>query len=162
MTCPVCEGKGAQLYEDEHIMILHEKQASKGHLRIAPKQHVTNIEDIPDQLMEHLFFAANYASAVLFELTGAHGTNILMAEGTEHIHLDIVERKQDDGMNFLWKPKKLTNEEMDAAAKRIKDVLIVGKAEKPAPVIVKADEPKEIKIEEGKPNLLLRQLDRIP
>jgi histidine triad (HIT) family protein len=171
MTCPICEPKGKILYEDEHLRIMHEKQASRGHILIAPKQHLTLADDITDQLMEHLFFAANYASAILFELTGAHGTNIIMTEGNEHVHLDIIERKQDDGLNFLWKPKKLSNEEMDSALKKIKDALIVGKKEEapkqtPLSALGKKDEPQEIRVEDGKVdgkvNWMVRQLDRIP
>ncbi|MFH1916757.1 MAG: HIT domain-containing protein [Nanoarchaeota archaeon] len=162
MTCELCEGKKELLYEDEVIKIAHAGEASRGHILIFPKQHTTAIDEIPEALLEHLFFSGSYAAAVLFELLGAHGTNIIMSE-KGHVAIDIIERKQDDGLNFLWKPKQVPPEEMDTVLSRIKDALVIGKAAvEEKPVVIKQDVEVISEGDGNAENYLIKSLDRIP
>ncbi|MFH1072751.1 MAG: HIT family protein [Nanoarchaeota archaeon] len=165
MACEFCDGlkekKLKVLYEDNFAAIILSSQATKGHIRVYPKAHLTKIDELQNEIVEHAFFLANYAAASLFETLGAHGTNILLDESSGHLHIDIIERKQDDGMNLLWKPKQLGQDEMEKIAKKIKDAIIIGE-DTPAEVIAEAAPVlKELKKTEGK-NYLLKSLDRIP
>lgn len=158
MSCSLCDAKPVLLYEDEHIVITHAAEASRGHMRVFTKKHMDHIEDIPDDLIEHLFFSGSYAAAILFELLSAHGTNIILRE-KDHARIEVIERKQDDGLNFQWKPKALSSADMDDAQKRIKDAFVIGgerKQDRPIEIDVKPD------IVKGKDNYLVKSLDRIP
>ena len=135
MTCVICdkikEKKALVVYENDNLIaILPAKPAAIGHVKIMPKQHYTKLDDMDDQLVEELFFLANFASSSVFEALKAHGTNIILNETDHHLAMDIIPRKENDGMDFMWKPKQLSPEEMDAIHSKIKDrAFVVGKTE---------------------------------
>jgi diadenosine tetraphosphate (Ap4A) HIT family hydrolase len=158
MTCNLCDEKQVLLYEDEHIVISHAGETSRGHTRVFTKKHVDHVEDIPDDIFEHLFFSGSYAAAILFELLSAHGTNIILRE-KDHARIEVIERKQDDGLNFQWKPKTLSAADMDDSQKKIKDAFMIGgekKEDRPVEIDVK---PEVVK---GVDNYRIKNLDRIP
>ena len=158
MTDLRIEGKSI-LHEDEKIIIVHAAHASKGHVQIYPKDITDSADHMPEDIFEYMMMAANYCSAVLFELLGAHGTNLIMTEGP-NFHISIIERMQNDGLNFQWQPEKGDDADLEQSAKAIKDAIIVGEA-KPAVGIVQ-EAPIEITEEEGKKNYLLQSLERLP
>jgi diadenosine tetraphosphate (Ap4A) HIT family hydrolase len=186
MMCVVCEKikekKALIVYEDDNLIaVLPSKPAVPGHVKIMPKQHFTRIEEISDELVEQLFFLANIASSAVFDALKAHGTNIILNESENHLVVDVIPRKEGDGLSFLWKPKQLTPAEMDDIHNKINDkiFLIAKKEEKkeeekeekekeaklaPAPALV-AEEKKEeiIKLpKEDKINYLIKHLTKIP
>ena len=173
MTCPICDEKKDIIYEDDTLFVRHVAESSKGHLAVIPRAHVTRVEGIPDALMTHLFFTANYASAILFELLGAQGTNIIMTEDGGHLVIHVIERVQDDGLSFLWKPLRLQNDEMERIAAKVKDKVVIGKEKKGEVIVIDTPIAKDTAASpeisgEGEGdqangvNYLLRQLDRIP
>ena len=176
MACIVCdkikEKKALIVYEDDNLIaILPSKPAVPGHLKLMPKQHATKLEELSDDVVEDLFFLANFSSASVFEALQAQGTNIILNESGSHLSVDVIPRKENDSLNFMWAPKQLTPEDMDDAYNNIKDkAFAIGKADtteaKPEPVSASApkEEPEEvIKIpDEDKTNYLIKQLQRIP
>jgi len=179
MTCVVCEKikekKALIAYEDDNLVaVLPAKPAVPGHIKIMPKQHFTKLEELGDELVEELFFLANFSSASVFEALQAHGTNIILNESDAHLAVEVIPRKENDGMNFMWKPKELTPEEMDEVHNKIKDkAFVIGRKEEkleaaqlalPAAAEGK-DEKKEevIKIpKEDRINYLIKHLQKIP
>ncbi|HJX05387.1 MAG TPA: HIT family protein [Candidatus Nanoarchaeia archaeon] len=176
MACIVCdkirEKKALIAYEDDNLIaILPAKPAVPGHIKIMPKQHFTKLEELSDELVEGLFFLANFSSASVFEALQAHGTNIILNEGDNHLVIDVIPRKEGDNLNFSWKPKELSPEEMDEIHNRINDkAFVIGKEKKeeeakPVPELKPFEEKKEevIKIpKEDRINYLIKQLLRIP
>jgi len=174
MVCIVCnkikEKKALIVYEDDNLIaILPSKPAAIGHIRIMPKQHFTKLEELGNDLVEDLFFLANFSSASVFETLQAQGTNIILNETDNHLAVDVIPRKENDGLNFLWKPKQLTPEEMEETHRRIKDkTFVIGKEEEKEeqkPVPEEKEEVKEevIRIpEEEKTNYLIKHLQKIP
>ena len=173
MKCVICdkikEKKALIVYEDDNLIaILPSKPAAIGHIKLMPKEHFTRLEELSDDLVQDLFFLANYASASVFEALQAHGTNIILNESDNHLAIDVIPRKENDGLDFMWKPKQLTPEEMDSVYNSIKDkAFVIGKTEEKEeekPVAV-AEEKKEevIKIpKEEKTNYLIKHLQKIP
>lgn len=150
MTCETCEiikgRKGEVLYEDSLVyIVLSEKPSAEGHLIIHPKKHAISVDELSKEEMNHLLQVANICASSMFDTLGAHGTNILMNEGelfNEHLSLNVVARKQDDGLNFNWTPKELDQGKMDSALKGIKDKAdLIGME---APVPEQAHEPEPI------------------
>ncbi|MBU2560866.1 MAG: HIT family protein [Nanoarchaeota archaeon] len=125
--CELAEQKQNMLYEDEIVLaVIPEKTATKGHVLVVAKDHHDNIQEIDDKELEHIFYTASFAATSLFETLEAHGTNIIAKTGSMikkggHFHIDVIARKSDDGLNFLWTPKRLPEEEMKEAQGKIKD-----------------------------------------
>lgn len=141
MACEICEllkDKERIIYEDEIVVaILVKKPAAKGHVRIIPKKHLAKIEDLESEEVLQLFTIANHTAAALFETIGAHGTNIISTED-EHFTLDVIARKPDDGLNFLWQPKQIPQNELESVHDAIKNKIIITKeGKKSEPIIEK-------------------------
>ncbi|MFH0869801.1 MAG: HIT family protein [archaeon] len=175
MDCATCEKikekKALIVYEDENLMaILPGKPAVLGHIKILPKQHATKLEDLTPEMAENIFFLANFASSAVFDALRPHGTNIIMNESENHLSIDVIPRKENDGMNFLWKPKSMAPQALDDIFSKIKDkTFTVGKKDdkKSAPPREVSAKPEEIiseKTAEGKEktNYLIKHLQRIP
>jgi len=124
--CQIIEKKTNIIYEDEKIIVaVPEKPVTKGHVQVITKKHHKKLQEMDDKDTEHAFYAASFAASSLFENLEAHGTNIIANTGgfneKGHFHIDVIARKSGDDLNFLWKPNKLTDEEMKQAQDKIKD-----------------------------------------
>ena len=177
-TCIFCQTvkgktKLEKIYEDEKIIaVLHPTPAAKGHILVFPKKHYQIIEQIPDYEIGELFKKISKLSVAGFEGVKAAGTNMIIQNGvaagqkTPHVCVNIIPRIENDGLNFQWQTKQLTEEEMSTVEMRIKEQTegIGGfeKEEKKEPV--KLEEKREkIKEKEGEEeSYLIKQLRRIP
>lgn len=171
MSCDLCALlKGPLLYEDASIAaMLAPKPASVGHVIVAPKQHHVILEQVPDKITGELFTVANRISIALFEGLGVQGTNVLVQNGpaagqiTPHVRVDIIPRQENDGINLLWQPRQLSEEEMSTVEMRLKEAILpLGqepqkeeKKEEPKP-----EPKKEMKMDDE--NYLIKSLRRIP
>ncbi len=174
-TCVFCQAvkgktKLKKVYEDDDcIAILHPKPAAKGHVVMFSKNHYNIVEQIPDYEFGNLFKKANKISSAVFESIGAQGTNIMIQNGVAagqevpHVSIHIIPRSQNDGINFQWQPKQLTEEEMSTVELTLKkEAEAIGgfqKEKKKAPI--KLDK-KKVKKLSGAENYLIKQLERIP
>ncbi|MBW2997865.1 HIT family protein [Candidatus Woesearchaeota archaeon] len=151
--CGLVENKKNLLYEDDSLVaIVPEKPTTKGHIMVVSKKHHTKIQDIDDKELQHLFYAASFGATALFENLEAHGTNIIFNTGSTiqeggHFHIDVLARKSGDELNFLWKPKKLPDPEMDEVQARIKDKCDMIGVEKKEKEVIDLDKKKPEKIE---------------
>ena len=132
MGCPVCDfiksNKAKKVYEDNDVVaVLNPTPVTLGEVLVIPKKHFTIIEQVPDELTAKLFLVANRVSEALFEGLGLQGTNILLNNGVSagqklsHLLIHVIPRRQDDGLNFSWKPKKLNEEQMATIELKIKE-----------------------------------------
>lgn len=137
------------VYEDDNlIVVLPSKPAILGHIKIMPKNHFTKLEELSDELVEELFFLANFSSSAVFEALKAHGTNIILTESDSHMAVDIIPRKEGDGLNFLWKGKQLSVVDMDESYSKIKDNdFTLGKQDKDEELKVMPGAPISMKVE---------------
>ncbi len=170
--CEICEiikSKKGKVYEDDKIFaFLALKPASTGHVIITSKEHYPILEQMPDFIVGELLVKANKISMAAFETIGAEGTNILMqngiAAGQKHNHavLHIIPRREKDGLNLMWQPRQLDEEEMSTIELKVKkETERVGafEQEEEKPVEVKGPE----KIETGpEEDYLIKQLERLP
>ena len=167
MSCRHCDmiaaGK-ARVYEDDSVYAFHSpKPAAAGHIVLVPKKHVTILEELPDKLTGHMFTVANKLSTVLFEILGAHGTNIIVENGAgqhvPHVAMNIIARKENDGLGLEWAPLQMSEDDLKTAELLLKDnskSVGIFEKEKPKPI----EEKKAEEIQEE--NYLTRQLKRIP
>ncbi|HSU72401.1 MAG TPA: HIT family protein [Candidatus Binatia bacterium] len=173
MSCKLCDLlKEAPLYDDGEVTaVVSETPAAPGHLIVAPKTHHVILEQVPDWVMGKLFTVANKLSIALFEGLGAQGTNLLIqngaaaGQGAPHVSVNIVPRQENDGLNLLWQPRQLSEEEMSTVELKLKqEIKSIGSfdKEKPKPKEEpKPDVKKEYKLSEEE-NYLIKSLRRIP
>lgn len=171
MKCEICDlikNKEKIVYEDKDIVaMLHPRPASQGHIILTTKQHFAIIEHCPNDVVGNLFNIANKISTAVFEGLQAHGTNIIIQNGVAagqtapHFIINIIPRRENDGLNFQWQPRQMKDEDLATAEvqlkEKAKDIGIEEKA--PAPVEIKEEKTEEI---EGEENYLIKQLNRIP
>ena len=158
------------IYEDKEVIaIIHPRPAVPGHIFLFPKRHYQIFEQVPDYEISHLFSVANKISIAIFEGIKAAGTNIIMQNGVAagqeipHVCIHVIPRNEKDGLNFEWKPKHLTQEQMSSVELKVKKEAseISFEKKKKEPVKLKRTK-KQLKADESKENYMLKQLERIP
>lgn len=174
--CNICEivkgnVESKKVYEDHKIVgILHPKPANPGHILLIPKQHYPILENLPNDLIDHLFNTASKISSSIFESMNVQGTNIFVQNGlpagqtVPHVLVHIIPRSENDGLNLLWQPKNLSEEEMSTVELKIKEEtkgIGVQKGEE-KPQVSEDKKPGQITGEDREENYLLKQLRRIP
>jgi histidine triad (HIT) family protein len=169
--CDLIGKKSNKIYEDDQIFVMHApKPAAFGHVLVLPKNHAMIIEQIPDFEVGEIFEKVNKISTAVFESLGAQGTNIILqngvAAGQSHSHLmiHIIPRRENDGIDFTWQTKQMSEEEMSTIELKLKEFAknIGAFEEKPEAPIELKKEVKQIKESEKEENYLIKQLQRIP
>jgi len=176
LICQIVANKvpSHKVYEDDlTLAVLDVNGANPGHCFVIPKNHYPIIEQVPDQELANLFSVANKISSSIFENLKAQGTNIFVANGipagqtVAHFVINVIPRKENDGINLQWKPKQLTEEEMSTVELKLKEQIEnigVGKIEsiekpKAVPEAVQTEQPISDDDEE---DYISRQMHRIP
>lgn len=127
--CKIANGEipSRTLYEDEkYRVILDLGPATKGHALVLPKEHFSNIYDIPADWAAGAFQVGQQIAVKMKERLHADGVNIVQnneaaaGQTVPHFHVHIIPRYVGDGQNILWKPGKASDEEMDAVVNAMK------------------------------------------
>ena len=161
-----------KIYEDEiAIAALDFNGANPGHCFIIPKNHYPIIEQVPDGELGHLFSIANRISSAIFESLKAQGTNVFVANGipagqtVAHFMINVIPRRENDGINLQWSPKQLSEEEMSTVELKLREnmqgmaVESQGKREMPK---AHSERPKPFISDEGEEDYFMSQLRKIP
>jgi diadenosine tetraphosphate (Ap4A) HIT family hydrolase len=155
--CDIIENKKNVLYEDEAVIaIVPERPITKGHVQIISKKHCESMQDLEDKEFQHMVYSASFTATALFENLEAQGTNLIANTGGElnkggHFHIDVLARKTDDGLNFLWTPKKLPEEEIKSVQEKIKDKCdLMGVEQKKKEVVDLDKKPEKLESSEEK------------
>lgn len=117
-------------HSDSFLVDLSENPAAKGHLTIL---NFKPMIDCNDKELFVFFMGVSQCATALFELLGAHGTNIIIQEKDDSLSGDIISRMPNDGLDFLWQPTKADPVQIDEIAKSIKDEIDILVWEKDNP-----------------------------
>lgn len=191
MACPICDGEFEKnlIFKNDKIMVFTAiNPIIPGHLQIFPKEHISILEEVPNELLDYMSSVSNKLSMLLFELLKVHGTNMIIQNGVPagqtipHFSINIIPRRSDDGLKLEWDMKQTTPESLESMQRIISE----GVAQPPekrieieeAPVEtisknlpekmpVKEEATEETDEEEEPPaekkiNYYLRSLERIP
>ncbi len=132
-ACIVCQIIGnvipsKKIYEDEFVMaVLDVNGANPGHCFVMPKNHYPILEQVPDSELGRIFQISNRIATSIFESLGVQGTNIFVANGipagqtVAHFTVNVIPRKENDGINLQWQPKQLSEEEMSTVELKLKE-----------------------------------------
>ena len=173
-ACVVCQIIGGNIpskkvYEDELVMaVLDVNGANAGHCFVMPKNHYPIIEQVPDIEIGRLFQASNKISSAIFESLGAQGTNIFVANGVPagqtvaHFTINVIPRKDNDGINLQWQPKQLSEEEISTVELKLKEqTKNIGHFEKEEKK-PRVQAPKHVALSEDEEEYFSRQMRRLP
>ena len=171
IVCQIIENKipSKKIYEDELVMaVLDVNGANPGHCFLMPKNHYPIIEQVPDNEISRLFQVSNKISTAIFESLGAQGTNIFVANGipagqtVAHFTINIIPRKENDGINLQWQPKQLSEEEMSTVELKLKEQnKNIGSFEKEVKK-TKIQSPKTEFLSDDEEEFFARQMRRLP
>lgn len=172
--CIVCQIIGDNLpakkiYEDDLVMaVLDVNGSNPGHCFVMPKNHYPIIEQVPDIEIGRLFQVSNKLSSAIFESLGAQGTNIFVANGipagqtVAHFTINVIPRKENDGINLQWLPKQLSEEEMSTVELKLKEqTKNIGNFEKEEKK-ARVHAPKTKIVSEGEEEYFSKQMRRLP
>ncbi len=147
--CRICEeikDNEFKLYEDKDIVVFLASWGVKGLCIVAPKQHYTILEQVPEEIFSKCFFMANKVAGLIFQVLGCQGTNILINNGDganqefSHFTIQVVPRFENDNLKLDWERKPADQNELKA----IRSKLEVSNEEKVVaePQVI-TEEPKE-------------------
>ena len=179
MECELCQIRERDelvLYQDKEVVIaLKDTVVTPGQITVYPKEHITILEMVSDNILMRCSELANKVSIAAFESLGSQGTNIVVRNGlgagqnVPHFSIEIIPRQENDGLNFQWDAKQISDDEMERVVSLLQvelkklDSEIKQDAKK-----VKKNEKKDKNEdavepdEEEKENYLLRHVRRIP
>ena len=170
IICSIIAGNipSKKVYEDDLVLgVLDVNGANPGHCFVMPKNHYAILEQVPDNEVAKLFQASNKISRAIFESLGSQGTNIFLANGipagqtVAHVTVNVIPRKENDGVNLQWAPKQLSEEEISTVELKLKEQAKNVAIEKPREKLeLKKEKPIELSQEEE--DIYSRQLRRLP
>ena len=108
-----------KIYEDEDFtVILDLGPATRGHALILPKDHADCLFDLPDETAAKILPLAGKLGKKMVEKLHADGMNVIQNNGevagqsVMHYHLHLIPRYKNDGQHLLWKPGKVSDDEV--------------------------------------------------
>lgn len=126
--CKIANGDipSKALYEDEDFkVILDLGPATKGHALILPKDHASNLYELPDELAAKTLVLAKKMAAKMTEKLECDGFNLVQNNGEAagqtvlHFHMHLIPRYENDGQKINWVPGEPSSEELDEIKKQI-------------------------------------------
>ncbi len=129
--CEIVSGKipSIKVYEDQDIIAAMEiMPASKGHMLILPKQHYQFIQEIPEQLLNKIFYFVKTLSPIIVKVLDAKALSIYIPQGQlagqriQHFVVNMIPRYEADNLAFDWDHKKADEKELKELAEKIKKV----------------------------------------
>ena len=128
LFCRIAEGttEAAVVWSDNLLVaFLDVRPVFKGHVLLVPREHVDTLVDLPDELRDPFFAAAQRLAAAMVDGLGAQGSfvaiNNIVSQSVPHLHCHVVPRTKGDGLRgFFWPRTKYADpDDRDAWAARI-------------------------------------------
>jgi histidine triad (HIT) family protein len=135
MDCAFCEiiagRRPAHVVLDEEpaMAFLDSRPLFKGHVLLVPREHHETLGDLPAELVEPFFRAAQRLSVLMETALGAAGSfvalNNRVSQSVPHLHTHVVPRNRKDGLRgFFWPRTKYdSDDEAREYATRLREAL---------------------------------------
>ena len=120
--CKIANGEipSRTLYEDEAFRaILDLNPATRGHALIIPKDHASDLHELPEESAGAVMVLAKRLAALMNERLHCDGLNLVQNNGqaagqtVAHFHLHLIPRYVNDGQTLGWVPGEATPEDLD-------------------------------------------------
>ena len=111
------------------IGFLDTRPVFRGHVLVVPRSHVSQLTDLPAELLPGYFALVQRVAAAVPSALGSQGTfvavNNVVSQSVPHLHTHVVPRTKGDGLRgFFWPRTKYTaDEEAQSYADRIAGAL---------------------------------------
>ncbi len=126
-SCTFCrviarELESAIVLEDANVLaFLDHRPLFPGHCLLIPKTHYETLPDLPPEMLQPLFGAAQRLARAVETGLGAEGTfvaiNNRVSQSVPHLHVHVVPRRKKDGLKgFFWPRNPYAREEEMRAA----------------------------------------------
>ena len=102
--------------DDVSLAFLDFRPLFPGHSLLVPREHHETLADLPAELIEPYFAAAQLLSRAIPEAMGAQGSfvaiNNVVSQSVPHVHTHIAPRVRKDGLRgFFWPRRKYESDE---------------------------------------------------
>ena len=130
--CAIARGELAAsvvLRDDQVVAFLDTRPVFKGHVLVAPREHVADLLELPRTLMEPLLSAVQRIARAMETGLSADGSfvavNTKISQSVPHLHVHVVPRRKGDGLRgFFWPRTKYESDaEREGYAERIRAAL---------------------------------------
>jgi histidine triad (HIT) family protein len=117
------------LADDVVAAFLDSRPVFKGHVLVAPREHVRTLADLPVAAVGPFFLRVQRVSAVMPAALGCQGTfvaaNNVVSQSVPHLHVHVVPRTKGDGLRGFFWPRGRYDSDAEAAeyADRIRTAL---------------------------------------
>jgi len=119
-----------KVYEDDRVMaIMDIGHVNPGHTLVLAKPHVETMLEADEALAVQMFLAANRVAKALQKVLPSDGMTILQAnrpagfQTVPHLHLHVLPRFKDDGVELVWPTKNPAPDVLADYATLLKDAL---------------------------------------
>jgi histidine triad (HIT) family protein len=111
--CKIVAGElpAQKLAEDERtVTFMDINPATRGHALVIPRQHSTNLLEVPADDLQAVALAAQTLARRIPERLGADGVNLINSCGAAawqtvfHFHMHVIPRYADDPLKLPWVP----------------------------------------------------------
>ena len=116
----------AKVYEDDLVFAFMDAgQVNDGHVLVASKKPYETILDIDEETTQRLFLVAKRIAHVVQDVFKAEGITLLQAnkdagwQSVPHIHVHVLPRYKNDGVELVWPRKEPGIERLHELAKLI-------------------------------------------
>jgi histidine triad (HIT) family protein len=120
------------LADEEVVAFLDARPVFKGHVLVAPREHVVTLADLPAAAVGPYFLRVQRVSAVMPAALRCQGTfvaaNNVVSQSVPHLHVHVVPRTKGDGLRGFFWPRHRYESEAEAAgyAERLRAALGPG------------------------------------
>lgn len=130
--CRIVAGKvpSHKVYEDDQVMaIMDIGHVNPGHTLVLAKPHVETMLEADEALAAQMFLVANRVAKAMQTVLPSDGMTILQAnrpagfQTVPHLHLHVLPRFEDDGVELVWPAKNPGPEALAGYAALLKGAL---------------------------------------
>ena len=128
LFCKIVAGEipSTRVHEDERtIAFMDINPGTRGHLLVIPREHATDLLEIPPQDLDACGRTAKLLAERVKERLGADGVNVLNSCGQAawqtvfHFHLHVIPRYAGDPLRLPWHPAPGDRDEIAATAREL-------------------------------------------
>lgn len=130
--CRIVRGEipATVVLQDEHTLVFMDiGSVNPGHMLVAAKPHVENLQGMDPALAGAMFRSAARAARAIEKVYRPEGISVYQANGAAagqtvfHAHIHVLPRWANDGLTFTWPVKNPSREELEQAAALLRAAL---------------------------------------
>ena len=104
------------LASDDVVAFLDARPVFKGHVLVAPRQHVATLPDLTPASVGPFFLHVQRLCAAMPAALGCQGTfvavNTVVSQSVPHLHVHVVPRTRGDGLRgFFWPRQRYASDD---------------------------------------------------